>query len=278
MEVLQYRNKSWLQKQFDTYKTVTAVSNMTGYPRTCITRYAKKFGIYTSKYNRSKNNTIDEDYFKDIDSQEKAYWLGFIMADGNIYPFKNNDKIQFSIKLKHSDINHLRKFKKAIKFTGKLIERDSIRNNTKLRSCEIKIYDKQFCINLINVGVLPQKTGTEHIPDCVKEKYYIDFIRGFIDGDGTITGSMIKKHTLKVSLCSTSILIINQIKEFIYNQLNIKMHINLYRTMYTLSCTKKSDNYKLLNTLYYDGCTSLDRKYNLALLSLLQYENLDILK
>ena len=38
------------------------------------------------------------------------------------------------------------------------------------------------------------------------------------------------------------------------------------------------DNYKLLNTLYYDGCTSLDRKYNLALLSLLQYENLDILK
>ena len=86
---MKYRDKEWLKEQFNIYKTVSSVSKNTGYPRTCITRYALRYGIYKSKFTRDKNNNINEDYFKTIDSAEKAYLLGFIMADGNLFLLKS---------------------------------------------------------------------------------------------------------------------------------------------------------------------------------------------
>ena len=44
-----YKNKEWLKEQFDKYGTVTEVSRQTGYPRTNISRYAKKYELYTRK-------------------------------------------------------------------------------------------------------------------------------------------------------------------------------------------------------------------------------------
>ena len=76
MSDLQYRNEKWLREQFKKYKTPTEVSKQTGYPRTCITRYAKKFGIYTTNRTRVQKLHIKSDYFKNIDTFDKAYFLG----------------------------------------------------------------------------------------------------------------------------------------------------------------------------------------------------------
>ena len=72
-----YKNKEWLQEQLNTYSTVTEISKATGYSCTTITRWAEKFGIYKKKFTKTTNvNYIDEDFFKQIDSPEKAYFLG----------------------------------------------------------------------------------------------------------------------------------------------------------------------------------------------------------
>ena len=49
---------------------------------------------------------FNEHIFDIIDTEEKAYWLGFIYADGCI-SLKTN---AFEISLKYDDINHLNKF------------------------------------------------------------------------------------------------------------------------------------------------------------------------
>ena len=44
---------------------------------------------------------IDKDYFKVIDTEEKAYWLGFIYADGSIssQPLKNLTRKNYNFEI-----------------------------------------------------------------------------------------------------------------------------------------------------------------------------------
>ena len=75
------------------------------------------FLIYLNKNNvfvENKQNAVkfDETVFDEIDSEEKAYWLGFLFADGYISDLKEKSKhnYHFELSLKGSDINHLNKF------------------------------------------------------------------------------------------------------------------------------------------------------------------------
>ena len=59
--------------------------------------------------------TYNENYFKIIDSEEKAYWLGFLYADGCITRFYRNEKLKsmsLELTLQSNDIEHLKKFLK----------------------------------------------------------------------------------------------------------------------------------------------------------------------
>lgn len=255
-----YKNKEWLKQQFDLYKTPSEVSKQTGIPRTSITRYAKKYNIYDKKFSRESKNSISENYFKEINTAHKAYWLGFIMADGNIYHYKDSDKIQFELKIQESDYALLNQFAKDIGFNkDKIRHRECIRKNTLCKYASLKSYNKVFCNNLINHGVVDRKSGKEILPNTVPDKYIKDFIRGFIDGDGSV-----KEDCLYIY--STSETIIDQINEYL-----IAHNLELYKreekrdtyTMYILKTPKKILK-QVVEFLYYDNCIALNRKYKIA--------------
>ena len=251
-DAYKYTNKEWLQKQFDLYKTPSAVSNNTGIPRTCITRYATKFGIYSSKFSRQSKNEINEDYFENIDCEDKAYWLGFIMADGNIYKYKNSDKIQFSIKIKQTDHDHLVKFAKSIGFNKSKIKKGhALRNKTMCYFSEIRSYNKVFCENLMKHGIEERKSGKEILPETIPEEFIKDFIRGFIDGDGTISEKFIRIY-------STSKKIIDDISKYLTKKEFVHSIVGNSR-MYAVNILKESqiDFLKFLN---YENSVSLSRK------------------
>ena len=224
-----YRNKEWLQEQFKKYKTPSLVSTMTGYPRTCITRYAVKYDIYNSKYTREKTNHVNEDYFCNIDSPDKAYFLGFIMADGNMYK-------------------------------EKIHERSENRNGTITHCTEIKIYNQRFCNSLIALGIIPRKTGKEYMPE-MPDEFKKDFIRGYIDGDGWIG-----KDKALIGICSSSNKILEQINEYLKETINTKLNSSKRRkdNVYVNSTANRKKVYHILKHLYYEDCISLDRKNNLA--------------
>lgn len=258
MKGKKYTDREWLAKQFNEYKTPSLVSTMTGYPRTCVTRYAIKYGIYQKRFTRDKVNHVNEQYFNEIDTSEKAYFLGFIMADGNMY-LSNNNKYQFSIKIKSSDKDILLKFAKAIEFNlEKITERNEERNGTVTTCAEIKIYNQAFCESLVALGIVPRKTGKEYMPDIPKELQK-DFIRGYIDGDGWIG-----KDNFQLGYCSSSYTMMEQITNYIKEAVNIDMKIKQQKTIYVAKIYAKKKVYHLLKHFYYDGCISLDRKNNLA--------------
>lgn len=58
-----------------------------------------------------RHHSIDESFFETIDSEEKAYWVGFILADGCINDFKGWTLV---VSLQLGDINHLRKLQAAL--------------------------------------------------------------------------------------------------------------------------------------------------------------------
>ena len=122
--------------------------------------------------------------FDNIDSAEKAYWLGFIVADG----YLNDDKNMLRIKLGDKDKIHLEKF---INFLGGDLSmlKSEIHNITGNTQWYVSTYSPQIHDALKNLNVEQAKSGNEHVPP-INEQYYRDFIRGLWDGDGFIRESL----------------------------------------------------------------------------------------
>lgn len=153
----------------------------------------EKYGHYAGTYKKflinygiklktqsewSKRYHFDDKFFKKIDSHEKAYWLGFIYADGNISS-KKSGKV-FQIALANKDGEHVERLKKSLKSSHKTYKD---RNSLRLMICQNEIYN-----DLKNLGVDERKSLTIKPPseDQVPKKYLNSFFLGFFDGDGSI--------------------------------------------------------------------------------------------
>ena len=192
--------------------------------------------------------------FDIIDSNEKAYWLGFIVADG----YLNEDKNMLRIKLGNKDKNHLIKF---INFLGGDISmlKSEIHNTTGNTEWYVSTYAPQICNALNNLKVEQGKSGKEKIPP-IEEKYYRDFIRGLWDGDGFIRESLNGIGLVSSYECLSFVQLIFE-KELNVKPLKIYSHYNTYKIEYR--STKKAIPL-ILNYLYQSGDVALDRKMELA--------------
>ena len=258
-----YKDEKWLREQFELYGNVSNVAKETGFPRTCISRYAEKYNIRKTKYHRDKNIKVDENYFKIIDTEEKAYFLGFIMADGCMY--ENSDgRFRFSIKLKSTDSDIIYKFADCIQFDkNKIIFRESKRKDTITKSVEIVINNQLFCKNLLEKGIKPKKSGKELIPKDIPNSLKKDFIRGFTDGDGSLT---LTDNRFLINICSSCNDILLDIKEIIYNQIGVIINDYHFKTgMHVLQSANKKVVYLICNYLYKDSKVYLNRKFNIAM-------------
>ena len=143
-----------------------------------------------------KQRTYDSsDYFKTVDSEEKAYWLGFLAADGCIRSrVRDSDGKTIgdyiNLKLSLLDEKHMEKFRDSISpkskiyyHTGKTICKKG--NVCISHSCVLGIYGNELVQDVMKLGLHPKKTHTIDKPN-IDEKYYRHFIRGFFDGDGCI--------------------------------------------------------------------------------------------
>lgn len=115
----------------------------------------------------------NDDIFAVIDSEEKAYWLGFLCGDGCIY----NNYIRIS--LKEEDINHLYKFRDFLNATSVKIQKQG-------KYCTFSIGIKKAAEDLKKLGCVERKSlvlKPPHIP----EEFYFDWLRGLWDADGGVS-------------------------------------------------------------------------------------------
>ena len=96
---------------------------------------------------------FDHTAFNRIDTEEKAYWLGFFAADGNIYEKRNS----IQIRLKSTDANHLEKFCRFLKLDESKVAIYPCGKDNLFLGAHLHIDSKQLKADLIDKGVTPKK-------------------------------------------------------------------------------------------------------------------------
>lgn len=143
---------------------------------TSIIQWLRKLDVKIN-HKGPKSKINKEDFFDSIDSEEKAYYLGWIMADGNISI--TNGQYCLKLHISYSDKELIDSFLKAIDSTNTTKYKPNNGNG----SYYISLTSVHMVKSLMKLGVKPQKSGNEIIPDIPK-KLMNHFIRGYFDGDG----------------------------------------------------------------------------------------------
>lgn len=139
---------------------------------------------------------IKESYFKEINSPEKAYILGFMYADG--YNWTGGKNRMVTISLQEDDVDILEKIQSLLK------EKSTIYNiKPNCLNCKpqkrLQINSKSFSEDLKKLGCHQNKSKTLLFPsgDMVNSKFISHFIRGYFDGDGSVWEGKRKKMVVK---------------------------------------------------------------------------------
>ena len=224
--------------------------------------YLKENNSIKNDKNYQKDITYDKNFFDSIDNEEKAYWLGFIMADGYTKLDKNNNPAQTTIEISKKDINLLDAFKKSIKSNYIIRERSRTTITGKISEiCSITISSHHLTKQLVSYGVVPNKTYIGFINEEIfgdNEELIFHYLRGYSDGDGTINKNK-GNYVFKLVIRSKSIL--NTITNWIKKYCNIDPKITIWENTYRLSIQNKKDYFIFLEKLYKNANIYLDRKY-----------------
>ena len=144
-----------------------------------ITKVLKDQGIEIKNF-RNKY-PVNEDYFEDINTSEKAYWLGLFYADGTV------NQQNASCRLGLKDEEHIEKFKKAIGAINHKIGKTVDKRWKKVSTVYfLSVKSKKMFADLCKWGCVPDKTHENlHLPN-IREELIPHFVRGYFDGDGSL--------------------------------------------------------------------------------------------
>lgn len=163
--------------------------------RNTVSKYLTEHNIKVTTGNHYRTYYHNEDYFENIDCEHKAYWLGFMFADGYISNNENRyGQDQFGLSLAKEDIEVLYKFKQDIEATNPVHEYGRATKGQNL--CRLQLTSQKTVDDLISKGCVKQKSHIIKPPSGIPDELIPHFIRGFFDGDGSIIKSK-NEHYVK---------------------------------------------------------------------------------
>lgn len=233
------------------------------------TRDMKKYSLKMSK--ARKVYTLDEHVFDSIDTEEKAYWLGFLMSDG----YNNEKRHCFALRLKQDDFEILEKFQRFLKTDAPIYTFTKVINSPNdIRSyCEMYIHSVTLSKQLSILGCTQGKTYTLEFPCYIDNSLLNHFLRGYFDGDGCISVKDRLDRRKKRGTCKRYQATITGRYEFlnIYEKIvssNTKIplgKIQKFKNNFAASIHYSGKNQvsTFLNYLYKDATIYLQRKYDI---------------
>jgi len=188
-----------------------------------------------------------------------AYGVGLVASDGCLSSDRRH--IEYCSKDLESVIN----FKKSFKINNK-IGRKNRGTAPRREYYRVQFGDVALYNVLMGIGLSARKSLTMG-PLNVPEKYFPDFLRGVIDGDGSIGYFMhpesVKKQ-FRIRIASGSLRFLEWLRDEIGELLNIKGSIKRIMRAYQL-CYYKKASIRLSRYLYYKkNLLCLGRKYKIA--------------
>jgi hypothetical protein len=236
---------------FEQRLSTTKIGELYGVNHNTIYRFLKRHGKKPRKVNEYvRKYTVTDEYFKSINSFDKAYFLGFLYADGSL----NTQNYSVSLSLASKDHNILEIFKKYTKFNGPISKRIS-KNPRHSDVSSMVIYNKNFYENTLLTGLIPCKSLTITFPseNILPKHLQWHFIRGYFDGDGCICDKL-QGNKKCFSILGTSDLLSDITR--IFESVGISKR-NIYKkgseNVFYFSTTKKSDINIIKKHMYEDS-------------------------
>lgn len=221
---------------------------------------------------------VNHEYFKNIDTEYKAYILGLIYADGCISQPTGNRQLNFRIGIQEEDSYILKELSKnaAGGQLNTVKTPSSIKKGYKPQVC-VNISSNLLCKDLINRGCNIKKSSVGMDFPKLQSELINHFIRGFLDGDGSIIikklnykykrktlthreSSHVQQYKLKIAFCSTDKLFLDTIvkhlpvkKTYIASRLRKQL-------VYILWIENSEDVQNCINYLYNDANYFFQRK------------------
>lgn len=160
---------------------------------------AKKHNVSVSPINRilARNNvcvrkrkhTFDEKYFDKIDTETKAYLLGYLWADG--WNYRNPEKRTYivAMELHSKDVEVLELLRRELNYSGEIEIRKPRKKKTFASEgphCQLRLCSKYLSDKLNEIGMVSRKSLVCLFPR-LDDKLVRHFVRGYFDGDGSMT-------------------------------------------------------------------------------------------
>lgn len=233
---------------------------------TTIYKVLREHSVETrSNKENSRKYELQHNYFNEINTPDKAYWLGFIYADGYVTISSTGQKV-FGISLSRKDRLHLVKLALSLKSNYPI--HDYITDNAYAEGTEysrLNITSDELVDNLIKHGVHEQKTDIIK-PPSINEELVPHFLRGYFDGDGCVTRYQKSGYTnYAIKILGTKELL-DWINDYVEYKLGFRIPNYFARKegqltlSYEISSCKRSKEF--LDIIYKNANIYLDRKYN----------------
>lgn len=246
--------------------TNKAISKKYNLNRATIQRILKRNNIKLKTLTETarKHKILDENYFKNIDTNKKAYILGLLYSDGYI------NKNGFGISLHEKDKEILEKISNII--YGKIVlnyrkEKETTYKNKKnyisKPQYRLEIVSNIMKNDLIAHGCVKNKTFKIRLPKLDNINLYRAFIRGYFDGDGCLCIPKNKKSNITFTITS-NINFCEDIKNYVNQNFNVNMKSSIrYGDIGYNRLTGAKQVVRFMNWLYEDADIFLKRKFDI---------------
>lgn len=195
---------------------------------------------------------LDENYFAIIDTEDKAYHLGFIAADGAVVN-NGRDVMVLTISIKRDDIEVLENMKRYMKSNHNIqtLQKNQVR---------LAIANKKLLNDLMNLGIHERKSlDLEPMLKFIPNELKHHFIRGYFDGDGSIfwtkTGSKNKRRYVAIRGTKN---FLEEIQTYFGASGTIQFNTGTHQ----LRIGANADVEHIFEIMYKDASLYLERKHN----------------
>jgi len=263
-----FASQEQINQIIDLYNTglsAQAVANKLSITKRVVLLRLKSAGVKRRSTSEAvRKYDLNEQFFDTIDSEAKAYWLGFMLADGNIgHTGRYGKARQLRCTLQRRDKKHLAKFLTSLNSDHKVYDIMAVNRATKKKypASIVRVTSKRLCEPLERLGWREFKTrGETRILDSTCDTLKPHLIRGLVDGDGWICFS---GNRWIFGYCDLHKPIVEWVKSWIAHgnpRVTQPKNNKSYRIMYTGSEQVPS----IIDRLYNNSSIALDRKASLA--------------
>ena len=171
-------------------KTIAEIADKIGCSKTPVQKLLSKHKLTRTISDIKRSYSVNENFFETIDTEAKAYFLGWMFSDG----YNNQKRGNIALIIHQQDKHILESFKTAISSEHRIVLSDCFGGKTKdgraTPVARFTVYSQKLSADLAKHGCVQAKSKILKFPTTVPEDLTHHFLRGYFDGDGCIC-----KHT-----------------------------------------------------------------------------------